>query len=327
MRDRMGVHARRGSDADQEWSDQPRPEPVDDQQTQTDLGNARRFVAQHGENVRYGPGVGWLIWDEGRWRRVCIEDVQRLAKQTADRIWSEEIPRVGDTHRKIKLAYHAHRSASDSGIRGMIQLARSEDGVLISRSALDQDAWLLNCRNGTLDLRTGKLLRHRRENLITMLAPVDYDPDAQCARFEAFLDRIMNRNRGLIRFLQRAVGYALTGDVSEQCLFLFYGTGANGKSTLLEAVRAVPGEYARQADFQTLLVRRYDGPREDIARLQGARFVSAIEAAEGRYLDETVVKQLTGGDIIAARELYKGTFEFPPTFKIFLAANHKPAIR
>ncbi|MFI5395315.1 MAG: phage/plasmid primase, P4 family [Candidatus Binatia bacterium] len=302
------------------------PESVDHQGTLTDRANATRFVDHHGDDVRYVRGVGWFIWNDTRWRKVSIEDVEGLAKETADQIW-HEILGTADTQRRAKLAQHATRSASAAGIGGMIRLARSEKGVLISRSDLDRDAWLLNCRNGTLDLRTGKLLPHDREDLITMLAPVDYDPDAECPTWEAFLNRIMDRHPELISFLQRAVGYALTGDVSEQCFFILHGTGANGKSTFIETIRAMMGDYARQADFETLLVRRYNGPREDIARLQGARFVSAIEAEEGRYFAESVIKQLTGGDTISARHLYQGTFEFPPTFKVCLAANHKPVIR
>lgn len=181
--------------------------------------------------------------------------------------------------------------------------------------------------NGTVDLRTGELRPHRREDLITRLAPVEYDPDAEAPLWEAFLRRIMDGNEDLIRFLQRAVGYSLTGDTSEQCFFLLYGTGANGKSTFLEAIRAMLGDYAQQADFGTFLVQNRDGPRNDVARLVGARFVSAVEVESGRRLSETLVKQLTGNDRVVARFLYREHFEFVPTFKLWLAANHKPVIR
>jgi len=136
----------------------------------------------------------------------------------------------------------------------------------------------------------------------------------------------MADNRALVRFLQRAVGYALTGMTSEQVLFFLYGTGANGKSTFIETCRNLVGEYAQQADFDTFVPKENGHPRNDLARLAGARFVAAVEAAQGRQLAENVIKQATGGDTITARFLYREYFEFSPQFKLFLVANHKPVI-
>jgi len=186
---------------------------------------------------------------------------------------------------------------------------------------------ILNVLNGTLDLRAGHLRPHQREDLITKLVQAGYDPAATCSRWEAFLDRIMAGNQNLIDFLRRAVGYSLTGSIREQVLFMMYGTGANGKSTFLELIRALLGDYAQQADFNTFLLRHYEGPRNDLARLMSARFVAATEAESGRPLAEVVVKQLTGGDTIAARFLRQEFFEYKPQFKLWLAANHKPVVR
>ena len=194
-------------------------------------------------------------------------------------------------------------------------------------AAFDQPPWLLNVLNGTVDLHTGILHEHRREDLLTKLAPVVYDPDATCPRWEAFLMRIMGDNVELVAFLQRAAGYALTGDTREEVIFILYGTGANGKSTFLEVLRALLEDYARQADFTTFLARRSDGVRNDVARLAGARFVTAVEAASGRRLDEALIKQLTGRDPVPARFLYQEYFEYYPEFKLFLATNHKPVIQ
>ena len=157
--------------------------------------------------------------------------------------------------------------------------------------------------------------------------PIDFDPDAECPIFLAFLERVMAGNCALIAFLQRAVGYSLTGLTGEQVLFLLYGLGANGKSTLLEILRALLGDYAQQTEFSTFLVRKQDGVRNDLARLRGARFVSAVEMEGERRLSEALVKQLTGGDTISARFLFSEFFEFLPAFKLWLAANHKPEIR
>jgi putative DNA primase/helicase len=159
--------------------------------------------------------------------------------------------------------------------------------------------------------------------LLTKLVPVRYDPMATCPRWDAFLDQIMAGNQALIAYLQRAVGYALTGDTREQVLFLLYGTGANGKSTFLEVLRSLFSAYAAQADFATFLTRSYDTVRNDLARLTGARFVTAIEAGSGRHLDEVLIKQLTGGDRVTARYLYQEFFEFQPQLKLFLATNYK----
>lgn len=210
----------------------------------------------------------------------------------------------------------------------MLMLARSEPSVVVDEHQLDRHPWRLNCRNGTLDLKTGELSPHSRRDLITKCATAEYDPDAKAPCWEAFLERILP-DRDVRQFLQRATGYALSGSITEQCLFLLLGGGSNGKTTYIEAIRSLLGkDYARTANFETLLMRRYEGgPREDITRLRGARFVSAIESDEGCRLSESVIKQLTGGDMIAARALYQSTIEFKPEFKLFLATNHQPEIR
>jgi putative DNA primase/helicase len=209
----------------------------------------------------------------------------------------------------------------------MVELAKSEPGVPVTPERLDADPWVLNVCNGTLDLRTGHLRPHARADLLTKLAPVTYDPGALCPTWEAFLSRILAGDVALIRFVQKVIGYSLTGSTQEQCLFILYGAGANGKSTLIQTISALLGDYARQTPTESLLVQRGDGVRNDLARLQGARFVSAVEVEGGRRLAEALVKQLTGGDTITARFLYGEHFEFQPMFKLWLAVNHKPVVQ
>ncbi len=204
----------------------------------------------------------------------------------------------------------------------MIALARSEPGIPILPAQLDTDPWLLNVSNGTLDLRTGELRPHRREDLITKLAPVEYHADAPCQLWLDFLARIMAGNVDLIRFLQRAIGYALTGDVSEQVLFFLHGTGANGKSTLLNVVIDLLGDYAAQLDSHVLMITQGEAHPTALTDLFGRRFVSLIEVEEGKRIAEVLVKQLTGGDRIRARRMREDFWEFRPTHKVFLAANH-----
>jgi len=208
----------------------------------------------------------------------------------------------------------------------MVNLAQSEPGIAITESNLDTDPWLLNVSNGTIDLKTGTLRTHSRDDLITKLVPVPYKPTATCPAWDAFLNEVMGADQDKIRFLQKSIGYSLTGVTHEQVLFMFHGSGANGKSTFINIVHRLLGDYALTTPTDTLLVKRGGGIPNDVARLKGVRFVSAVETEIGRRLAETLVKQLTGGDRISARFLYGEYFDFDPTFKIFLAVNHKPLI-
>ena len=166
---------------------------------------------------------------------------------------------------------------------------------------------------------------HRREDFITKLAPVAYDPKARSQRWVEFLERIMAANPKLISFLQRAIGYSLTGETSEQCMFILHGSGANGKSTFLQTIAFVLGDYAMSTPTETLLVKQKGAIPNDVARLKGARFVTASEAEAGQRLAESLIKQMTGGvDIISARFLHQEFFDFAPSHKIYLGTNHKP---
>lgn len=293
----------------------------------TDVGNGKRLAERHGRDLRFcHPWGKWLVWDGRRWAKDDTAEVCRRAKETAEAIY-DELAGVTDDDVRKAIANHALRSQHDARQRAMINQASSEPGIPVLPKELDADPWLLNVANGTLNLRIGELRPHRREDLITKIIDVEYDPNAKCPTWLAFLDRIMNSNVELIYFLQRAVGYTLTGNTSEQCLFFLHGCGANGKSTLINTIGELMGDYGLQTPTETLMVKRGDSVPNDIARLKGARFVSAVETEEGRRLAEVLVKQLTGGDMITARFLHAEFFEFRPTFKLWLAANHKPVIR
>jgi putative DNA primase/helicase len=229
-----------------------------------------------------------------------------------------------DIERKL-LADHAKKSDSNYKYEAMLNLAKCE--VPILPEEMDMDMMLLNVNNGTIDLRMGKLREHRRDDFITKQSSVDYVSGASCERWLSFLGRIMNNNTNLIEFLQRAIGYALTGDIGEQTLFFLYGTGANGKTVFLESIKGMLGDYAKEAEPEILIQKRNDSHPTGVADLMGARFVSTTEVGEGRRMDEVKVKQLTGGDRLKARFMRQDFFEFYPTHKIFLAANHKPIIR
>ena len=184
----------------------------------------------------------------------------------------------------------------------------------------------MNVLNGTLDLRTGTLRPHRREDSLSKLAPVIYDENATCPRWLKFLDRVMDGNKDLITYLQRVAGYCLTDEVSEQCLWFLHGTGANGKSTLLQTLIDLMGDYGMQAVSEFLMVKTNESHPTERADLHGKRFVATIETEQGKRIAEALMKQMTGGDRLRARRMRQDFFEFAPTHKIFLAANHKPTV-
>src|SRR5215212_9629451 len=292
----------------------------------TDTGNAERLVDRHGANLRYcHPWGKWLIYDGTRWHVDDRGAVVRLAKDTARSIFEEAREATSDAAAN-QLGKWASSSLSESKLRAMISLVQSEPGIPVLPDELDASPDLLNVLNGTIDLRSGKLREHRREDLITRVAPLEYDPDANALAWETFLQRVLPGEE-LRAFVQRAVGYSATGHTSEQCMFINHGGGANGKSTFQEALSAALGDYAMRTPTEMLLARRSDGVPNDVARLKGARFVSASETEEGRRLAESRIKDLTGQDTITARFMKAEWFDFAPTHKLWLSTTHKPEIR
>ena len=293
----------------------------------TDLGNARRLVAMHGQDLRYCHAFGkWVIWDGTRWKLDGTGEITRRMFNVVHQMYDQAIYDTNRAQREA-LGRWAHRCESEGKICAAISLAQSQGELVITPDELDQHPWLLNCENGTLDLRTMELHDHRREDFLTQQTGVPYDHSATCPMWNTFLDQITNADGKIQAFLQRAVGYSLTGLTREQCIFIFYGTGQNGKTTFLEAVRTVMGDYQAHAEFSTFLHDRNRTIRNDLAGLRGKRFVSSIEANPGDRLDESVVKTVTGGDPITARFLHKEFFTYLPTYKVFLGVNDKPHIR
>ena len=294
----------------------------------TDLGNARRLIYRHGHLMRYCyPWRKWLVWDGARWAIDETAAAERLAKDTVQAFYDEAM-HTSDLEVRQRLLKHAIKSEGAANISNMLSLARSEEGTPVLTNTLDRNRWLFNCLNGTLDLKSMTLRSPDQADLITQLSPVPFDPSAECPLWLTFLDRVMNGNTSLMSFLKRAIGYALTGETSEQVLFFLYGIGRNGKSTFVETIRAVLGDYAQQMPSDSLMMKHSSsGNSNDIARLRGARFAVSMETEEGRRMAESMVKQLTGGDRISARFLHAEFFEFDPTHKLFLCTNHKPIIR
>jgi putative DNA primase/helicase len=293
----------------------------------SDLGNSRRLVRYFGNDMRHVSEIGWLIWDGKRWARDLDGAVMRLAEAAIDRMY-EEADTLGRGDRKL-YRKHILKSESMARMKAMVEKAQSTRGVASRPEMFDTDPWLLCCRNGTLDLRGGELRPHSRADMLTKLAPVEYDAGATCPSWDAVLETSFAGNRELIEFFQRSVGYSLTGNTGEQVMFLLWGTGQNGKSTMLGALQTMLGDYAQVVPKETLLSqdRGNNGASPDVARMAGARLVYAIETEQDRKLAVALVKQITGGDMIAARFLNHDFFQFKPVLKLWYAVNHKPVIK
>ena len=294
----------------------------------TDVGNGRRLAAAYGDVIRYVPAwKTWLIWDGSRWVRDDYLSIEIRAKDVIRKYFKEAIGNR-DEERDEEAVKHALRSERLERIRAMVNLAKSEPGMCVEPEQLDRDPLLFNCENGTIDLRTGELREHRKSDYITKKAPVMFDPTARDPLWEDHIQHATRGNEELAEYLQRLAGYCLTGLTEEEIVLLFVGGGGTGKTTHLEALKAMMGDYAATTDFDTFLqTNQSRGPRNDLARLAGTRLVCASEVPAGRRFDEVTVKQLTGGDTVTARFLHREHFEYRPQFKICLAANHRPAVR
>jgi putative DNA primase/helicase len=289
----------------------------------TDLGNSRRLIAWEGGNLRYCyPWGRWLVWTGCNWLVDDRGEVLKRAKAAVSRIYQEAAAARDEETRKA-LAKHAMSSEAERKIKAMVELAKPEVSILPEE--LDADPWKLNVLNGTIDLRSGKLLEHNRADLVTKIARVEYDPMAKAPNWEAVLERVLP-SEDVRGFFKRLCGYALSGDVSEHVLPVLYGTGANGKSTVLNALLEVLGDYGIQAAPDLLISKRGSHPTE-LADLFGMRFVTSIEVEDGRRFAESLVKQLTGGDRVRARRMRQDFWEFDPTHTVLLATNHKPEVR
>lgn len=295
-----------------------------------DLGNAMRLIVSHGTALRYVVGIGWHVWDERRYKvDPDLIDARKLAHETARAMLTQAFDIRAITEKKAKARDQIIKFAISSGntnrITGM--LSQAEPHLAADADDLDKDPLLLNCRNGTVDLRTGEVRPHAQADLLTKLCGANYDLAAECPIWLRFLLEIFDGDTELVAFMQRAIGYSLTGLTSEQVIFILHGSGSNGKSVLIETIAAVLADYVNRSPAETWISKSNSGPSNDIAALAGARFVSVVETEHEKQLAEALVKQATGGDAMTARFHYKEFFSFIPKFKLWLATNHKPRIR
>ncbi|MED4827136.1 phage/plasmid primase, P4 family [Bacillus atrophaeus] len=296
----------------------------------TELGNAERLVYYHGKNIRYCNELDWLIWNGKMWEEDSKRQIEALTAQTLRAIYGEA-KATEDGYRKKQLNDWA-KKCERRNIR-MNTILDTRPMVAVRKQELDSHKYLFNCENGVIDLKTGELLPHDRDFLFTKISSVGYQKDADCPNWKAFLESIFIDEQGqpnyeIIDFMQKAIGYSLTGDTTEQVMFFLFGNGRNGKSTFINTVQQLLGDYGRQTNSDTFIKKKNDSSiNNDIARLDGARFVSAVESEEGQQLSESLVKQITGGEKMSARFLRQEYFEFTPEFKVFFTTNHKPIVK
>lgn len=294
-----------------------------------EIGMGNAFADYFKPIARYNSERGiWYVYDGTVWQPDMENlKVAELAKLLADKLYlfaltiTEEDSRKRFIERVKKLQLRKHRET-------MIKDAKSV--FPLSMKSFDRDIYLFNCKNGTLDLRTMEFRNHSPEDYLTKVSPVIYDPEAECPRWRTFIDEIMQGDKARSNYMQKAIGYALTGDTKMECLFILYGpTSRNGKGTTMESILRIMGEYGKNAD-PTMLQAKFNaqsgGPSEEIARLAGARFVNISEPEKKITLDAALTKRLTGNDTITARYLHENSFEFRPNFKIFINTNHRPNI-
>jgi putative DNA primase/helicase len=282
----------------------------------TELGNAERIAYEYGHVIKYVSDMGWLIWDGKRWKLDTKKEIERITAKVLRSLYKSE----DETETKWARMCE-RRNIRMNSIKDLMPLVPGE------REDFDRHKYLFNVENGIVDLKTGKLLPHDREQRLTKITNVVFDENAKCPEWLNFLEQIFQGDKELIEYMQRLIGYSLTGEITEQIMVFLIGGGSNGKSTFINTIKDLMGEYGKQAKSDTFIKKKETGANNDIARLVGARFVSAIESEDGEQLSESFVKQITGGEPVLARFLRQEYFEFIPEFKVFFTTNHKPVIK
>jgi putative DNA primase/helicase len=281
---------------------------------ESDAMNAHALVAWTDGRIKYAPGLGFYVWNGRVWERSEVKVRQEIHRMGAALVLAG------------KLA-ESKGFTMTTRIDALMTELRSVPSVYVAPSEFDARPDLLSFRNGTVELRTGRLRAHAKEDMLTYVLAIEYDPAAQCPRWEQFLTEIFPDNPDLVPYMQRLVGYGVTGYTDEQCFAVLWGKGANGKSVLTDTLSSVFGTITKTTPFATFEEKQGGGIPNDIAALRGSRLVMASEGESGKPMSEAVLKRVTGKDMVAARFLRQEFFEFRPTFLLMLATNHKPKFK
>ena len=293
----------------------------------TDLGNAERLVAAYRDEVRYCPQrKKWLNWDNTRWHWDEVGTIERKAKATVRAIMRESDH--ADEDRGKALRTWSFKSEESKRIKSMVSLAQTEAGIPVLLSELDADPFLLNCDNGTVDLRTGELRDHRKSDLITRTTGLEYEFGAKSELWDRVLSEACGGDAELSAYIQAVAGYSLLGVPLERAFFFLHGPPGTAKSTIVDAMHAAMGGYAEGSDFDTWLQKpQVGGNRGDLVRLAGSRLVTSCEVKPGQKWDEAIIKKITGGDLLTFAAKYENDVTFKPSFSLLFAANDAPSAR
>ena len=296
----------------------------------TDTGNAHRLYDKFGSSIKYSYNrKKWLYWDGKVWRIDDSGEIKKLADEICEDIKREAFMEQ-DEKTQMDLLKWASRTSSSKGKEAMIKECQHLNSIPASPDDFDVYTDYLNCQNGIVNLRNGELVPHDSYFMMSKICYSEYDTsDKKPELWLKFLNDVTNGNKELQEYIQKCVGYSLSGSTREQCAYFLYGMGNNGKSTFLDVISDLLGGYSSNVQPETIMMKRFggDGANSDIARLKSARFVTSEEPTEGVRLNEGLLKQLTGGSKITCRFLYGDEFEYAPEFKIWVATNHKPVIR
>ena len=299
-----------------------------------DTGNAERMSDMFNEVIRYNyTDRKWMLYEKNKWvydQLGVIYDLvdKSLEAMKAEKDWYiQQDKENNDENQTLFKAWEKYyKKSRNHNIKTALE-KEVQHYVPIMQNLLDRHKMLLNTPTGVIDLNDFSVRKATPKDYFTKSVNANFDKSAKCPVWDKFLETIFSGDKDLIRYVQKAVGYSLTGSTAEQCAFFLYGTGRNGKSTFIDILRELFGDYARNIQPETIMIKNNNGINSDIARLKGARLVTTVEPNEGLKLNEGLLKQLTGGDIITARKLYAEEFEFKAEFKLWMATNHKPIIR
>jgi len=288
-----------------------------------------RFVDQHQGYLRsLGTIKTWLVWDGTRWKPSDYAEVFKFALETVQSIKTEVEQATGLTD-----AQNLHKwsvtSENKPKTMAMLDMASKHPSLVTKASSFDKQKMKLNCLNGIVDLETGQLNQRTSDDRHTKVIGTNFTPKAKCPNFDKFIKEVFGGDGELISWIQRAFGYSLTGSVQEQVLFICYGTGANGKSTLLETISKILSDYSTNADFEMFLSNQKSDVRvmEAVGELKGIRLALASEVDASKRFNESLVKRLTGGDTLRGTKLHMGAFQFEPQHKLWFLCNHIPFAR
>lgn len=305
----------------------------------SDVGNAERLMAIYGKNIRYSPIRNkWFIWSGKHWEVDNIGKIEGLSRKVVRKLQIEgesislENLDYDEQAKKEKLKEsikkYILRSESDGKIKAMISQAKTQNALVLKET--DKNVYLLNLKNGTLNLKTGLIEKHDRKEFITKVINIEYDPKAQCQNWTEFINKIFLDNTELINYVQKSIGYSMTGDSNLQCFYILHGKGSNGKGTFIKTIMTLLGDYAGTLNGKSLMEKMGDeGARGDLAALEGTRFVCINELEENKSFDESLMKSMSSGssEPIRVRRMYEEEFNLYPQFKMWLTTNKLPKIK